>query len=206
MSDTNGSQSGSSRALICDYELELHPPPCVPGADTWSARVSLATDIEQVLPYLNARLPKADYDREAKVLIWKHEGHSYAFRPREIKAAPARDREEARRLIERAVALVNEAWAERERIEPDYGKQRVPNLTQTYRLLPRTNCGKCEFATCMAFAAALREGRTELSRCPILDQPPYHANRASLLELLGILGAYSHPPFPGFPWRERNPG
>jgi len=64
----------------------------VPGAGTWSARASLATDIEQALACLNARLEKADYDRDAKVLIWMHEGHSYAFRPREIKSAPARDR------------------------------------------------------------------------------------------------------------------
>jgi ArsR family metal-binding transcriptional regulator len=188
MSDASGSQRGCSPELISGYELELYSPPCVPGADTWSARISLAADIEQVFPYLNARLQKADYDRDAKVLIWKHEGRSYAFRPREIKAGPARDREEARRLIERAVALVNEAWAERGSIEPRYSRRRVPNLTQVYLLLPRSNCGKCGFATCMAFAAALREGKSELSRCPLLGEPSYCGNRGGLLELLGASG------------------
>jgi ArsR family metal-binding transcriptional regulator len=146
-------------------------------------------DIEHVLPYLNACLEKADYDRNAKVLIWKDQGYSYAFRPREIKAAPARDREEARQLVERAVALVNDAWRKRESIEPDYGKRNVPNLSQIYRLFPRINCGKCGFATCMAFAAALREGSAELSSCPVLNEPSYRDNRSALSELLGSLEA-----------------
>jgi ArsR family metal-binding transcriptional regulator len=187
--DTNSSQRGTSETLISDYELELFPPPCIPGADTWSARASLSRDIEQVLPYLNARLENADYDHGTKVLIWKDQGHSYAFRSREIKAAPAWDREEARRLVDRGVALVNEVWRERERIEPDYGKRNVPNLMQAYRLLPGTNCGKCGFATCMAFAAVLREGKTELGRCPVLEQPGYRENRKGLLELLGAFGS-----------------
>ena len=171
--------------IISDYNLELDSPACVPGADRWSARVSLARDIEQVLPYLNARLEKANYDCNAKVLIWKHEGHSYAFRPGEIKAAPARDREEAKQLIEQAIALVNETWIEREQIEPDYDKRSVPDLMRIFRLLPRNNCGKCGFATCMAFAAAMRKEKTQLACCILLDEPAYCENRKDLLELFG---------------------
>ncbi len=128
----------------------------------------MRTDITEVLPYLNAEMEDADYDHGAGILIWKDQGHSFAFRSREIKAAPARDSEEARILIDRAVALANKAWSEREAIEPCYKKLTLPNLMQIYRLLPRTNCGKCGFATCMAFAAKLREGDTGLSCCPVL--------------------------------------
>ena len=188
MVDTNGSDKGAPPVLISAYDLELCPPPCIPGADTWSARASLDGDIDAVLPYLNARLKNADYDHGAKILIWKDKGHSYAFRSREIKAAPARDREEARLLIERAVALANEAWRERQHIEPDYDRRTVPNLMQLYRLLPHTNCGKCGFTTCMAFAAELREGKTEPARCPVLEQPAYGENRSGLLELLASSG------------------
>jgi len=186
--DTEGSGRRSPQALIADYHLELFPPPCLPGADTWSGRVSLDTDIGEVLPYLNARLEKGDYDHAAGVLVWKDQGHSYAFRRQEIKAGPARDREEARQLVDQAVALVNEVWRERERIEPNYERRFVPNLMQVYRLLPRTNCGKCGFATCMAFAASLREAKTGLNSCPALEQPEYRDSRRGLLELLGLGG------------------
>jgi len=178
----------SSQQLISHYQLELDSPPCKPGAPTWSARASLDTEIDAVLPYLNARLDGAEYDHAAKVLIWKKQGQSFAFRSREIKAAPALDREEAERLIERAVSLANDTWRDRDRIEPLYeGRVRV-NLMQIYRLLPRTNCGECGCGTCMAFAAGLREGEKELACCPVLAQPAYEENRRRLLEMLEAIG------------------
>jgi ArsR family metal-binding transcriptional regulator len=165
MMEKDGSPRGSIKDLISDYELDLRSPACAPGADIWSARASLRTDISAVLPYLNARLEGADYDHNAGILIWKNQGHNFAFRSREIKAAPARDREEARVLIDQAVALTNKVWSEREGIEPSYEKRILPSLMQIYRLLPRTNCGECGSATCMAFAVRLREGDEELHRC-----------------------------------------
>jgi hypothetical protein len=57
--------------LISDYELELDSPPCKPGAATWSARTSLDRKIADVLFYLNSILEDADYDHDAKILIWK---------------------------------------------------------------------------------------------------------------------------------------
>ncbi len=176
------------QALISDYELELCSPPCVPGAATWSARASLGAEIDAVLPLLNAQLDGADYDHQARVLIWKEQGHKFAFRSREIKAAPARDREEARTLIDHAVALANRAWRAREIIEPRYERRTGANLMQVYRLLPRTNCGRCGCSTCMAFAAGLLEGKTELACCAELEQPAYGGSRSALLELLGPPG------------------
>ncbi len=183
-----GSLSNQPPTLISHYELELCSPPCIPGAATWSARASLGTDIDAVLPYLNAQLEGAEYDHKVKILVWKHQGHSFAFRSREIKAAPAQDREEARGLIDRAVALANKAWRERDRIEPRYEKQTRANLMQIYRLLPRTNCNQCGCVTCMAFAARLREGEMELARCTTLEQSAFAENRRALLEMLGHCG------------------
>jgi ArsR family metal-binding transcriptional regulator len=179
---------GEEPVLISHYELELCPPPCVPGAATWSARASLNANIDAVLPYLNARLEGAEYDHDARVLVWKAEGHSFAFRSREIKAAPAEDRQEAQGLIDRAVALANDAWREREDIEPRYEKRTGANLMQIYRLLPRTNCGRCGCATCMAFAAELREGKTELARCTELEQPGHADSRRALSAMLRAAG------------------
>jgi ArsR family metal-binding transcriptional regulator len=92
-------------------------------------------------------------------------------------------------LVDRAIALVNDIWGDRQRLEPRYDKRPVTNLMQIYRLLPRTNCGECGSGTCMAFAAALKEGDTELACCPVLIQPAHEANRKKLLEMLeGLTG------------------
>ena len=186
--ESRDAHQDSSQPLITDYKLELFSPPCVPGAPIWSARASLDGDIEALLPYLNGQLEGAEYEPGAKVLIWKDQGHKYAFRSREIKAGPAQDREEAQRLVDRAVALANKIWSERERCEPRYEKRSAPNLMQIYRLLPRTNCGECGCGTCMAFAAGLREGDAQPASCPVLEQPAYGENRRKLLEMLGAGG------------------
>ena len=155
--------------LVQEYALELVAPPCVPGADRWSAKARLEDDISEVLPYLNARLKHADYQHGPKILIWRQEGRTYAFRPHEIAAAPVLDREEARRVIDAAVSLVNEVWKERDEIEPDFKPRRLPDIMDIYKLLPRTNCGECGHPTCMAYAAALREGKTDSSSCPYMS-------------------------------------
>jgi ArsR family metal-binding transcriptional regulator len=185
MGERKNAHSGSTQPLISDYQLELFSPPCIPGAPSWSARVFLQSDIEAVLPYLNARLEDAEYEPAGKVLVWKDQGYKFAFRPREIKAGPAQDREEAQELVDRAIALANSTWRDRERFEPRYDKRPTINIMQIYRLLPRTNCRECGSGTCMAFAAALREGDTELDCCPVLAQPAYEEDRGKLLEMLG---------------------
>ncbi len=41
---------------------------------------------------------------------------------------------------------------------------------QIYQLLPKTNCRKCGFPTCLAFAMALAQGRVSLDKCPDISE------------------------------------
>jgi len=53
-----------------------------------------------------------------------------------------------------------------------------------YRLLPRTNCRECGYASCMAYTAQLREGEADLSQCPYLSDEPYAEKwKGSYLEI-----------------------
>ncbi len=49
----------------------------------------------------------------------------------------------------------------------------MKNTMDVFKLLPKTNCRDCNDATCLAFAAAVFQGRKELSQCPHLDQAVY---------------------------------
>ncbi|MFW6182107.1 MAG: (Fe-S)-binding protein [Spirochaetota bacterium] len=175
---------GSEQGLVGGFDLEMVSPPCVPGAAHWSAQARLDADISKVLPYLNARFPEALYDPDAQVLILKKDGKKYAFRPRLISVAPVEDREEAHRLLTGIAGLVNRTWRDRESIQPSWEKKTLPSVMELYRLLPRTNCRQCGYATCMAFAADLREGKTTLSCCPQLAEESHAENRGTLEKLL----------------------
>jgi acetyl-CoA decarbonylase/synthase complex subunit gamma len=54
---------------------------------------------------------------------------------------------------------------------------------EIYKLLPKTNCGECEFPTCLAFAMQLANLKVELSDCPHVSEDAHAA-----------LGAASAPP------------
>jgi ArsR family metal-binding transcriptional regulator len=180
----NRQPSGLHESLIRRFDLEMVSPPCVPGSEHWSGEARLDTDITEVLPYLNTCFPEASYDRAAQVLLMKWEGKKCAFRPRLISVAPVRDREEASRRLDELAGLVNETWRNRNSIEPSYTQKTMPTVMELYRLLPRTNCKKCGYVTCMAFSADLREGKIELSCCPELSLEGHARNREALEALL----------------------
>ncbi len=56
---------------------------------------------------------------------------------------------------------------------------------QIYRLLPKTNCGKCGEESCMAFAVKLLNLQTTLDKCrPLVEDPKYRKNYEELRKLL----------------------
>ncbi len=167
--------------LISSYALELIEPPCVPGAPVWSVKASLQDDITEVLPYLNAELKGAAYDHNSRVLIWETKGQKCAFRPKEIAAAPVETREKGVQTIEELIHIVNQTWERRKKIKPDFKQKKLPTLMEIFKLLPRSNCKECGYASCMGFAADVRTGAANPSQCPKVPEK----NRESLLTLIG---------------------
>lgn len=173
-----------SDALIRSYDLGMVEAACLPGGNRWSAKINLGEDVSEAMPFLNSVLGGTEYDHDAKVLVCKHEGFRYAFRPFEIRIAPVENREDAQRQADRVIGLVNDIWRRRAEIEPRYEGRKLPDLMAVYKLLPRTNCRECGRPTCMAFARDLREGKDELCQCIPLSKPEYAENRRKLEELL----------------------
>ena len=46
---------------------------------------------------------------------------------------------------------------------------------QIFKLLPKTNCKKCGMPTCLAFAMALAQKKTELDKCPDVSEEAKNA-------------------------------
>ncbi len=92
--------------LIEHYDLQVLTPPCDPGAERFTAKARLVTDIREVLPYLNATLRGAVYLPDAHALTWKKGGHNIAFHAYEIATSNVEDRAAATKEIEGLVKLV----------------------------------------------------------------------------------------------------
>jgi ArsR family metal-binding transcriptional regulator len=151
--------------LIGDWKIQVLSMDCQPGADLWSVRVFLDDDISEVLPYLNTALSSTMLCSNPPALIWKDVSRRYAFRAHEISIAPVKDNEEALRVAEDVIRMVNDIWGRRDGIRPDNTCKEPPSLLEIFKLLPKSNCKKCGRATCMAFAGDLREGRATVEEC-----------------------------------------
>jgi len=176
----------TSRKLINRHQFELVEDHHHLGSGNYSARVILPDDISEVFPYLNTVLDDTVYDQDNCVLIGSMNKIRYAFRPHEIHVAVIADRSNVSAISKEAVDLVNKTWEERDHITPSLVERKLPPVYDIFKLLPGTNCRKCGYPTCLAFASALRSGEARLEQCALLLQPEYSSNRENVIALLSI--------------------
>jgi 4Fe-4S ferredoxin len=65
--------------------------------------------------------------------------------------------------------------------------QDMVGAMEVYQLLPKTNCKKCGYPTCIAFAVALLNREKKIEDCPPLFEPKYAEKLKKLRELLAPL-------------------
>jgi ArsR family metal-binding transcriptional regulator len=153
------------------------------------AIATFQADISPSFPYVNAELGGWDYNQTNQVLLLKlSDGKWITLHPHKIAIRGARDMEECHALLEWIKGQINDIYERRETITPRYVSQAGLKIMEILKLLPLTNCKACGYATCMAYAAALREGEISLNDCPALWEEKYREKREKLQAYLESLG------------------
>jgi ArsR family metal-binding transcriptional regulator len=169
--------------------LEIFRPKCDPSKEVLHAFGDFAADIAPVLPYLNAELGGWDYDAVNHVLLLKlSEGKWITLHRHQVAIRGCRDMEEAHALLKWIQGQINEVYERREEITPRYTGQAGLKVMNILKLLPMTNCKVCGYSTCMAYAAALREGEISLNDCPPLWEEKYREKLERLQAYLESFG------------------
>ena len=118
-----------------------------------------------LLPYVAAVIPRASYSAEMGYVTWKEELRTHSiFASGKVTITQLENREEAMEKLEELKGKLNDIWARRDSIDLNVKKKRIGPL-EVYRLLPKTNCGKCGLQACMAFSVELLSGKKKLSDC-----------------------------------------
>ena len=74
-------------------------------------------------------------------------------------------------LLDWVKELLNDIDSRKKEITPCYEIPKYPGATEIYKLLPKTNCGRCGERSCMAFAAKFSRMNAELEQCaPMFDE------------------------------------
>lgn len=172
---------------INNYEISR--PKCDSSKEVLHGIATFAADISPVFPYVNAELGGWDYDGDNHVLLLKlSAGKWITLHAHEIAIRGARDLEESRALLAWIKGQINEIFERREHITPRYASQAGLKVMEILKLLPMTNCKACGYATCMAYAAALREGEISLNDCPPLREEKFQARLEKLQTYLESFG------------------
>jgi ArsR family metal-binding transcriptional regulator len=153
------------------------------------AIATFTADISPALPYVNAELGGWDYDLTNQVLLLKlAAGKWITLHPHKIAMRGLRDQEEAQAMLNWIQGQINDIFARREAIKPRYESQAGLKIMEILKLLPMTNCKICGHPTCMAYAAALREGEISLQECTPLGEEKYREKREKLEAYLQSFG------------------
>jgi ArsR family metal-binding transcriptional regulator len=153
------------------------------------AIATFTADISPAFPYVNAELGGWDYHQANQVLLLKlSDGKWITLHPQKIAIRGIRDLEEAHALLTWIQGQINDIYGRRETITPRYVSQAGLKVIEILKLLPMTNCKVCGYLTCMACAAALREGEINLEACQPLWEEKYQEKREKLQTYLQSYG------------------
>ena len=170
--------------LIADYRIDLIEDHHSPGSGRYGLHVSFPDDISACFPYLNAVLDDPRYDHENGILIGARGSSRFAFRRHEIHLGMVQDPTDARSIAGSVVDMVNRVWRDRDRITPSLAERKLAPVYDFYKSLPKTNCRRCGYSTCLAFASDLRAGTADIEKCLPLFHEEHAKKREQVLALL----------------------
>lgn len=152
--------------LLRSFTRGMFRPKCNHSFESVHCVAALDQDIAEVLPYLNTTLGGGDYLKSPPSLTLRVHGKLITLHSREIFINALKDEAEAEKILEWLKKEINDAWDNRQEIEPTFEAPPVPKWLDILKLLPRTNCGKCGQPTCTVFALRAAEGLRGPEDCP----------------------------------------
>ncbi len=146
-------------------------------------------DITEILPYLNAVIKGASYNKGASTLTFAKERRLINLYNMKVTIAKADDIIDAWHILDEIKVLVNKTYENRLDIKPNYEEKVKVTALQIYGWLPKTNCRSCGEATCLAFAFRLLLGEQKLSKCvPLSTDSRFAENKKIMQEMVEALG------------------
>ena len=155
--------------LLESYRLEIFNSECNPGAMSVHCFAHLNQDVSGAIPFLNSVLGGFEYIKDPPSVTFRTQGKLITVHGRKIAINALKDEAEARKIVEWLKREINTAWEKRDEISPIYERAPRPQLIEILKLLPKTNCRKCNEPTCMVFASKMAEGVKGVEDCPPLD-------------------------------------
>lgn len=165
--------------------------PCVADSAKIRLIAYFSCDISEILPYLNAVIKNASYNKNTPTLTYTRGRRVINLYNIKVAIAKADDIIDAWKNLDEVRGLINKTYTNKATLKPNYEQKIRVTPFQVYGWLPKTNCGSCGEATCLAFAVKLLLGEQRLSAClPLFSQTQYSEKKKMMQEIAAALGIY----------------
>jgi ArsR family metal-binding transcriptional regulator len=154
--------------LLKGWKKEITRVECRPESQTVNCIARLNENIGEVIPYLNEVLGGFSYIKEPPSVTFRSQGKLISVHADLIAINANQDAEEAEKILQWLKQEINDAWEKRAEITPCFEAAPRPQPFAILKFLPKTNCGKCGYLTCIVFASLAVEGGKEANDCPEL--------------------------------------
>ncbi len=135
------------------------------------AHFKLDNDVRLLMPYINSTVQDARYYENPEYIQFEINDVKCTLYARDVIATSFPDKEHALTFIKYLIDFLNNLYDKKDSLKPRHKKYKLISVLDIFKLLPRTNCKKCGFLTCMAFAGALSQGKTTPDKCPDFSEP-----------------------------------
>lgn len=138
----------------------------------WYAHFKSDNEFSHLFPFIQAIEKEAIHFKNPEYLRFKKDKiHCSLYPPNLVSAGFFYGREEALIFARRMINYFNEIEKRKSKIKPEFKSYRQLHVPDILRLLPLSNCKKCGFRTCMAFAGAVSRRKISVDQCPDLPEP-----------------------------------
>jgi len=143
-----------------------------------------ACSLAEVIPYLAALPDVIAYNPETLSLTFRRRTGFMTLYPDRVYITKVKDIDAGLELLVALTAAINATWEHRQDLVAAHDARRAPRPLDIYVQLPKTNCGQCGDATCMAFAVGLLMQNHVLDDCPMLRSGSSFADRRATLDAM----------------------
>ena len=158
--------------------------PCLAEPGKIVVRGRPSRPLDEVIPYL-ATLPNIiSFNPVTLTLTFRRRPGFLTLYPDKVYITQVKDLDEGLMLLGALVEAINTTWEHRNELVAVTTAQHAQRPMDVWTLLPRTNCGQCGDATCMAFAFNLLLQKRDLTECLALQTDEAYADRRAALMAL----------------------
>jgi len=135
------------------------------------AHFKLDNDVSLIFPYINATVQGARFYDNPDYVQFEIDDIRCTLYTKDVMAVSFGNQDQALNFAKHLINFLNNLYSKKDSIKPNYKRYKSISVLDVFNLLPQTNCKKCGFLTCMAFAGALSQRQTTPDKCPDFTDP-----------------------------------